>query len=613
MNWFLLLLALPLAAQNALYLDLSGPWHMLAGDNPAYAARDFDDRQWTTVNTPLSSAARGQFWMRRRADLPPGTDRSRLALTLGALASAYEVYVNGERIGATDGFDHLENAHLRQPRTFAIPAGAAMRGQEPSLQIAVRARQAGAPLAWAIPDRGPWALSYRDQLPLIGAVEQFHQRAVENSPELVFGTILWGIALLSLMAWGNDRGRVELLWFALFALASGWLRFVTFFGLNPNQIGSTAFAMVPLLLSLALMGEFVMAAAKTSHLGRWRTVLWGGFGIGLSRVFFPNGPWQTAVAEGIASILLIAVGLVAWRRSLAETGPWQDRVLWLTILFQGFLGLEDFVLRRMLNAPNFVPLLFQLGGYEVDRRVALAVALAAVILATLLARLMADRREKERLASEFQAAGVIQRLLLDKAALSQPGLTLDAVYAPAQEVGGDFYYVLDGQLVVVGDVSGKGLKAAMLVSLVIGALRMIASHRPGEVLAALNRAVAGQADGGFVTCACARFDSDGVVTVANAGHLPPYLNGAEAEVETGLPLGLVPGALYAESTLALAPGESITFLSDGVVEAANAPGELFGFERTREIAGKSAQEIAAAAQAWGQNDDITVVTVRRME
>ena len=340
-------------------------------------------------------------------------------------------------------------------------------------------------------------------------------------------------------------------------------------------------------------------------------VVWGSLGVVLARVFLGGGVLVLRGAERIINILLIAVVLMVWWQRQGEMSSWQDRALWLTILFQGFLGLDDLIFRGILGVPNVIPLVFQVGGYEVDRRHAMSVALAAVILATLLARLLADRREKERLASEFEAAGVIQRLLLDKALLSQPGLTLEAIYAPAQEVGGDFYYVLAGQLVVVGDVSGKGLKAAMLVSLVVGALRMITSRHPGEVLAALNRAVAGQADGGFVTCACVRFDPGGVVTVANAGHLSPYLNGTEAAVDTGLPLGLVPDTMYAESTLALAPGDSITLLSDGVVEAENPKRELFGFDRTREISGKSAQEIAQAAKAWGQNDDITVVTVRR--
>ena len=96
--------------------------------------------------------------------------------------------------------------------------------------------------------------------------------------------------------------------------------------------------------------------------------------------------------------------------------------------------------------------------------------------------------------------------------------------------------------------------------------------------------------------------------IANAGHPAPYCDSREVEVAAGLPLGITADVAYAESS---AIGRRFTFISDGVVEAANAQGELFGFERTREISAQPAREIADAAKAWGQNDDITVVTVRR--
>ena len=164
------------------------------------------------------------------------------------------------------------------------------------------------------------------------------------------------------------------------------------------------------------------------------------------------------------------------------------------------------------------------------------------------------------------------------------------------------------RVVLVGDVSGKGLKAAMLVAATIGMLRRENSSSPGAILAGLNDALAGHTGGGFVTCCCARFGADGTVTIANAGHPSPYCDGRELELAPGLPLGIMADAEYEESVV---PGERFTFVSDGVIEAENAQRELFGFDRTREISTKSAQEIAEAAKAWGQNDDITVVTVRR--
>jgi serine phosphatase RsbU (regulator of sigma subunit) len=114
---------------------------------------------------------------------------------------------------------------------------------------------------------------------------------------------------------------------------------------------------------------------------------------------------------------------------------------------------------------------------------------------------------------------------------------------------------------------------------------------------------------GFATCLCAEISMEGGVVIANAGHLAPYRNGQEVELESGLPLGIVANSEYAETTLSLAPGDRFTFLSDGVVEAQNTQRELFGFERTQAVSAQSAHEIAGAAQTFGQHDDITVLTL----
>lgn len=129
------------------------------------------------------------------------------------------------------------------------------------------------------------------------------------------------------------------------------------------------------------------------------------------------------------------------------------------------------------------------------------------------------------------------------------------------------------------------------------------------LLARLNREITTMADGGFITFVCARVDRDGTVTIANAGHLPPYRNGQEVELNCGLPLGIFAKSEYDETVLRLEPGERLTFLSDGVVEARKMDGELFGFERTREISCGSAMHIAEAARQFGQEDDITVLTL----
>jgi serine phosphatase RsbU (regulator of sigma subunit) len=224
-------------------------------------------------------------------------------------------------------------------------------------------------------------------------------------------------------------------------------------------------------------------------------------------------------------------------------------------------------------------------------------------------RLVGDRAEKLRLASELESARTVQQLLFPKPTSGH----IDAVYCPANEVGGDFWQALPaaggGEIVVVGDVSGKGLRAAMMVSLLTGALRNRKSDRPAEILAELNRVTVSTMHTGFVTAMVAHV-KDGRATIANAGHPAPYLNGEEVTLDAALPLGVDPDAVYTEREIAC--GEQLTLISDGVIEAENASRELFGFERTREISGDSAQQIVDAARAWGQKDDITVVTVKRV-
>ena len=195
-----------------------------------------------------------------------------------------------------------------------------------------------------------------------------------------------------------------------------------------------------------------------------------------------------------------------------------------------------------------------------------------------------------------------------------PGYAVDSVYNPAAEVGGDFFHVEateDGALlVVVGDVAGKGLQAAMRVSMIMGALRRTTERSPAKILASLNRVLDGSAS--LTTCQAVLLRADGEVTLSSAGHLPPYLNSQEVKVPGGLPLGVVPDGTYEEVQLYLHPGDRLLLLSDGVVEARKPSGELFGFDRVQNLSNQSAFYIADAAKEFGQEDDITVVTVRRL-
>jgi sigma-B regulation protein RsbU (phosphoserine phosphatase) len=242
--------------------------------------------------------------------------------------------------------------------------------------------------------------------------------------------------------------------------------------------------------------------------------------------------------------------------------------------------------------------------------------LGAMTVGLFIRDLVRDRREKLRMAAELEAARAVQQVLVSEKMPAIPGFTLEAVYRPFSQVGGDFFQILpmtcNSVLVALGDVSGKGVPAAMTVSHLVGILRFAAetSSSPKVILAALNRSLCGRGAGGFTTCLVLRADSDGTLTVANAGHLAPYLNGKELSLENGLPLGLELSSCCPETTVPFLPGAHLTLLTDGVVEAQNARRELFGFDRTAAISNQSADSIARAAEAHGQNDDITVLTLR---
>jgi serine phosphatase RsbU (regulator of sigma subunit) len=153
----------------------------------------------------------------------------------------------------------------------------------------------------------------------------------------------------------------------------------------------------------------------------------------------------------------------------------------------------------------------------------------------------------------------------------------------------------------------------MLVSVLVGAIRTAAenSHNPALMLLKLNNRLLGRPSCGFSTALAAHIGSDGWVSIANAGHLSPYLDGREVELPGALPLGIVSDASYEITQFYLGPSSRLTFYSDGVVEAQNPIGELFGFDRARSMSTLPAAIIVDAAVQFGQSDDITVVAIRR--
>jgi hypothetical protein len=238
--------------------------------------------------------------------------------------------------------------------------------------------------------------------------------------------------------------------------------------------------------------------------------------------------------------------------------------------------------------------------------------LAIVII--IFVRFLRIHHEQERASGELAAARSVQELMIPREKVETPGYEVDSVYNPANEVGGDFFHVNatpdGGLLVVLGDVAGKGLQAAMNVSMLMGALRHVAEKSPARLLESLNGVLLGSES--FTTCQAVWFAPDGGVVVANAGHLPPYLNTQEVRLPGGLPLGVIADVKYDEVRLYLHPGDRLLMMSDGVVEARHNSGELFGFDRVHNLSNQTAFYIADAAKAFGQEDDITVLTIRRL-
>ena len=299
-----------------------------------------------------------------------------------------------------------------------------------------------------------------------------------------------------------------------------------------------------------------------------------------------------------ARLLLVPVGLNA----LAN---WINDALW-AFLTAGHASMEPYwnFWNRTFSWP------FPFGLYDLSIGILLIAILAIVVL-----RFARSRHEEDVLKTEREAARAVQRVLVPADTPAIPGFRIESIYQPAAEVGGDFFQILPipagGVLLVIGDVSGKGMPAAMTVSLLVGTVRTLAHYTqsPGEILSAMNQRMLGRSPGGFTTCLVLRVDPDGVLTAANAGHLAPWLNGQELSLDNGLPLGLSASSTYPEVKLNLPSGARLTLLSDGVVEARSATGELFGFDRTAAISTQSADRIAAAAQQHGQEDDITVLTL----
>ena len=250
-------------------------------------------------------------------------------------------------------------------------------------------------------------------------------------------------------------------------------------------------------------------------------------------------------------------------------------------------------------------------------------------------RLKQQAHARERIEQELHVARRIQQASLPEAVPALEGWEIYPSYLPAREVGGDFYDFLeleDGRLgLVMGDATGKGVPAALVMSTTCGMIRAVtqaSDYSPGEVLQRVNEALATRIPANmFVTCFYGVLDpKSGSFAYANAGHDLPYVRrGGDAEelMARGMPLGLMPGMTYEEKERVLEAGEAALFYSDGLVEAHNPEGEMFGFPRLQTLVAEHAQGeplvdylmeelYSFTGEGWEQEDDITLVTLQRV-
>ena len=609
--------------------QLAAIWLIHAGDDPAWARTDFNDADWTRFDS--RSDIKRVFpvyhpdvaWYRLRVQVPP--NQTGLALMEHTISSAFEVYVDGQRIMQTGQVapyvPYTFGARLLAP----IPDSMVADG---SVLIALRVHFSR--LEWD--SSGP---GFAAENLTIGQESALKDRIWltslgENAPHWVTDIFGLGLGLVALALFASQRRQLEYLWIFLQFLAPVCMLPLTIFELTHNVPVNWDLLRQPLNLSVVFF-QILMYVAFLRL--RWQWWMWPTCGIvmaGLAISWIGQSRGSISQAASIFAqapelILLAAVLPIVLVRNMRQ-GNREAGILLIPILltsltiYAQLLGIFLFRIPGLQNSVIYWNAFFfshQAGPFvlNLNRVTDLLYIVSLSIIMTLRSARMS--RQQALLEGEMAAAREVQQVILPEQVETIPGFTIESVYQPARQVGGDFFQVLPagegGLLLVFGDVAGKGLPAAMLVSVLVGATRSAAEYttHPAELLGNLNERLMGRTHGSFSTALAARIGADGRVLIANAGHLSPYLDGVEVELPGALPLGIASAAIYETREFYLPQGSRLTFYSDGVIEAQNRQGELFGFERGKAVSTQPAAAIAKAAEEFGQSDDITVVAITR--
>jgi Stage II sporulation protein E (SpoIIE) len=589
-----------------------------AGDDPAWAAPTLDESGWLPYSAWPQSLAQPHIWIRCHADLSALRGVAQPALQI-RLYAAYQVFVNNRLTGSAG---NLQSGGFSMNLIRNWPLAGDLSG---SSTIALRT-------TWRYTSAVPFG-PYPALSLLAGNLDNLrdHRSAAivtQSTPFLIPALcfcIVGIVGLIVLGLWLNDRSRWELLLLGIncIALPPIYLNYLGIAGLVDYPAGVyfalwavPAFAtnICRTLFFFALAGRrvpwffWILIAAATAiyFVAAAVPLLPPAQSLGLDAL----RAHRFGAISQLASVFESSAPFVAfwpWRKLSHRIKPLAALcMMWgatmMVFFFVRFTGAQALGLPNLQSRWSNVVADFE------------AVATLGVLigLLTLLSREQRQTsRERAVLAGEMQAAQQVQRILAPTVLDTVPGIRLAAAFHPIREVGGDFYSccILPGnrQRILLGDVSGKGAAAAMAAAVLLGAAQGRDTWSPAALLDHLNYVLANMHLGGFATCLCAELSTTGTLTLANAGHLPPYRNGEEMKLEPGLPLGITTDATYSEADVQLSPGDSLTFISDGVVEAHKGSGELFGFDRAAAISHQSAEEIASAAQSFGQEDDITVL------
>ncbi len=608
--------------------EVDSTWRFHLGDNSDWSRSDLDDSGWPVLKptedwTQQGFPTKTEFaWFRFHLRSPAHTHA--LVIELPTISKSYQLFADGRLVGQVGTLPPGPAYNvIGASRVFTLPVDSGDSPKDVAVAIRIWQNPSTAGTRRSVV-RGPvYAGSPETVLEHFDAAKS--EDLLSDGSEYTIDLVRLIVGVSAVILFWLTRERFYL-WYAIYLIAE------TCYFLSDLMAAHQAWSFnlytySNLLFDFFGTAFFILFIVDALFPGKWKFVIPPVALIfiadgGIVLVLAVNMPpmWADVtycVCQVTSSLFLIWYLVRSWR-----SGNHYARILLfpLAVLSLSSLGnnageaLLDFNIRFGLKLipANYI-LVDHPFGFDLSQVGVLVVLFG--FLAVLVYRFAYTSREKQRLASAMQAAHDIQQRLVPVDIPSLGGLHVEIAYRAAEEVGGDFCQILprpDGSIfVAIGDVSGKGLQAAMLGAVAVGALRSIADEQvaPAVAMERLNQVLLRSENHGFITCLCMVLTTEGKIVVANAGHLAPYLNGKELQLDANLPLGIVGGITYSQSTIELPDAARLTLLSDGVVEARSDAGELFGFDRTSQVSRLPAAEIAAQAQQFGQEDDITVITL----